>query len=36
MCSDDQCGMAFERYEDIREGDVIECFRVEEIARALA
>jgi translation initiation factor IF-2 len=31
-----ECGMAFERYEDIREGDVIECFRVEEIARALA
>ena len=24
-----ECGMAFENYEDIRAGDVIECFRVE-------
>ena len=31
-----ECGMAFERYEDIREGDVIECFRVEEVERTLA
>ena len=30
-----ECGMAFENYQDIREGDVIECFRVEEIARSL-
>ncbi|MEO0816878.1 MAG: translation initiation factor IF-2 [Pseudomonadota bacterium] len=30
-----ECGMAFERYEDIREGDRIECFTVEEIARTL-
>ncbi len=30
-----ECGMAFENYEDIRAGDVIECFRVEEIARTL-
>jgi translation initiation factor IF-2 len=30
-----ECGMAFENYEDIRAGDVIECFRVEEIARSL-
>ena len=30
-----ECGMAFERYEDMREGDVIECFRVEEIQRTL-
>ncbi|MEM1288744.1 MAG: translation initiation factor IF-2 [Pseudomonadota bacterium] len=30
-----ECGMAFENYEDIRKGDVIECFRVEEIARKL-
>ncbi|MCB1508514.1 MAG: translation initiation factor IF-2, partial [Hyphomicrobiaceae bacterium] len=30
-----ECGMAFERYDDIRKGDVIECFRVEEIARTL-
>lgn len=31
-----ECGMAFERYEDIRTGDRIECFQVEEIARTLA
>ena len=30
-----ECGMAFENYQDIRKGDVIECFRVEEIERSL-
>ena len=30
-----ECGMAFENYEDIRQGDVIECFRVEQIQRTL-
>ena len=30
-----ECGMAFEKYEDIRPGDVIECFRVEEVQRTL-
>ncbi len=30
-----ECGMAFENYEDIRAGDVIECFRVEQITRTL-
>jgi len=30
-----ECGMAFENYQDIRQGDVIECFDVEEVARAL-
>ncbi|MFC0194081.1 translation initiation factor IF-2 [Aureimonas pseudogalii] len=30
-----ECGMAFERYEDMRVGDVIECFRVEHVARTL-
>lgn len=30
-----ECGMAFEHYEDIKEGDVIECFEVESIARFL-
>ncbi|MEM1105694.1 MAG: translation initiation factor IF-2 [Pseudomonadota bacterium] len=30
-----ECGMAFEKYEDIREGDRIECFTVEEVARTL-
>lgn len=31
-----ECGMAFENYEDIREGDIIECFEVKEEARQLA
>jgi translation initiation factor IF-2 len=30
-----ECGMAFENYQDLREGDVIECFEIEEVARAL-
>ena len=30
-----ECGMAFEKYEDMRAGDVIECYRVEEVARTL-
>ncbi len=30
-----ECGMAFEKYEDIREGDRIECFEIEMIARTL-
>lgn len=30
-----ECGMAFESYQDIKAGDVIECFDVEEIARTL-
>jgi translation initiation factor IF-2 len=30
-----ECGMAFENYEDIRQGDVIECFRVESVQRTL-
>ncbi len=30
-----ECGMAFENYQDIKEGDEIECFDVEEIARTL-
>ncbi|MGL4371554.1 MAG: translation initiation factor IF-2, partial [Alphaproteobacteria bacterium] len=30
-----ECGMAFENYQDIREGDVIECFEIEEIQRSL-
>ncbi|WP_281967079.1 translation initiation factor IF-2 [Roseovarius nanhaiticus] len=33
--SGQECGMAFERYEDIREGDVIEIFEREEIVRTL-
>jgi translation initiation factor IF-2 len=30
-----ECGMAFENYQDMRAGDVIECYRVETIARTL-
>ncbi|MFG1227729.1 translation initiation factor IF-2 [Xanthobacter wiegelii] len=29
------CGMSFENYQDMRAGDVIECFRVEVIQRSL-
>jgi translation initiation factor IF-2 len=34
--SGQECGMAFESYEDMRAGDVIECFRVEKVQRTLA
>ncbi len=30
-----ECGMAFENYQDIRENDQIECFRVEHVTRKL-
>ncbi len=30
-----ECGMAFENYQDMRAGDIIECYRVEEIKRTL-
>jgi translation initiation factor IF-2 len=30
-----ECGMAFASYEDMRAGDVIECFRVEKVKRTL-
>lgn len=30
-----ECGMAFENYNDIREGDFIECFELESISRQL-
>ena len=33
--SGQECGMAFENYEDIREGDVIEIFEREEVERTL-
>ena len=33
--SGQECGMAFERYEDIRNGDVIEIFTREEVERSL-
>ncbi len=31
-----ECGMAFEKYDDIRPGDMIEAYEVEEVARVLA
>jgi translation initiation factor IF-2 len=31
-----ECGMAFENYDDIKEGDIIECYEVVEEARELA
>ena len=34
--SGQECGMAFENYEDIREGDVIEIFERETVERSLA
>ena len=30
-----ECGMAFEGYQDMRPGDVIECYRVETVQRSL-
>ncbi|MEZ5844754.1 MAG: translation initiation factor IF-2 [Hyphomicrobiaceae bacterium] len=30
-----ECGMSFANYQDLREGDVIECFQVETVARTL-
>jgi translation initiation factor IF-2 len=30
-----ECGMAFEGYQDMRQGDVIECFQVEHVKRTL-
>jgi translation initiation factor IF-2 len=30
-----ECGMAFENYQDMRQGDTIECYRVETVQRSL-
>ncbi|MDX2257382.1 MAG: translation initiation factor IF-2 [Hyphomicrobiaceae bacterium] len=30
-----ECGMSFANYQDLREGDVIECFQVEKVLRTL-
>jgi translation initiation factor IF-2 len=30
-----ECGMAFENYQDLKQGDIIECFRTETVARTL-
>jgi translation initiation factor IF-2 len=36
VASGTECGMAFENYQDMRAGDIIECFKVEKVARTLA
>ncbi|MFO0345692.1 MAG: translation initiation factor IF-2 [Labrys sp. (in: a-proteobacteria)] len=33
--SGQECGMAFENYQDMRAGDVIECYRIEQVKRTL-
>src|SRR5450432_1314994 len=35
VASGQECGMAFENYQDMRAGDVIECYRIESIKRSL-
>ncbi len=30
-----ECGIAFENFQDLKDGDVIECFQVEIIKRSL-
>jgi translation initiation factor IF-2 len=35
VASGQECGMAFENYQDMRPGDVIECYRVESVQRSL-
>ena len=35
VTSGQECGMFFEGFQDIKEGDVIECFTLEEVARSL-
>ena len=35
VASGQECGMAFENYQDMRPRDIIECYRVEEIKRTL-
>jgi translation initiation factor IF-2 len=35
VVSGQECGMAFEGYQDMRQGDVIECFDVEHVQRTL-
>ncbi|HLK25536.1 MAG TPA: translation initiation factor IF-2 [Caulobacteraceae bacterium] len=35
VVSGQECGMAFQNFQDIKAGDVIECFTVEEVKRSL-
>lgn len=30
-----ECGIAFENYDDIKQGDMVECFEIEKVARTL-
>jgi translation initiation factor IF-2 len=33
--SGQECGMSFGQFQDVKKGDVIECFTVEEVKRTL-
>jgi translation initiation factor IF-2 len=35
VTSGQECGMAFAGFQDIKEGDFIECFNLEEVKRSL-
>jgi translation initiation factor IF-2 len=35
VVSGQECGMAFQGFQDIKEGDFIECFNLEEVKRTL-
>ena len=35
VISGQECGMSFENYQDMRAGDIIECYRVEIVQRSL-
>ncbi|MEY2957363.1 MAG: hypothetical protein RL123_2091, partial [Pseudomonadota bacterium] len=36
VISGQECGMAFENYDDVRQGDIIEIFERETVERSLA
>jgi translation initiation factor IF-2 len=33
--SGQECGMSFENYQDIKQGDVVECYLLETVQRSL-
>jgi translation initiation factor IF-2 len=35
VVSGQECGMAFENYQDLQKGDQIECFELETVQRSL-
>jgi translation initiation factor IF-2 len=35
VTSGQECGMAFQGFQDIKQGDFIECFNLEEVKRSL-